>query len=429
MTPQGNFMVAAAIRPGAEPALRALLATLNLSPGVVDPANAVLPFGQFENLHVARLVILADETLADLALFNTSFPDPPLYLAFLGDCDGSGEAMLAEFATRSGAGLRRIFSHCLDFDPSTDLLSWMRAHSYAPAACYINWVGRTVRQIREEAAVHTALRAWLAGQGAAQSTMTAVDIRRRLIGYQRANGPALSPPGPTPAGWYIRHVLNLIAVPLLLVLLLPLLIVIAPFFLFVLRARETSDPVITPRPDPARTAAMAAIEDFQVTNQFSAFGHIKPGRFRGWTLIAVFWLLDFGVRHLYTRGRLARVGTIHFARWVYLDDRRRLLFASNYDGSLDSYMDDFINKVAYGLNLVFSNGIGYPRTAWLLTGGAKHELQFKYFLKRHQVPTQVWYKAYPSLSAADLAGNTMIREGLERASMREDEARAWLALI
>jgi hypothetical protein len=429
MTPQGNFMVAAAIRPGAEQELRALLATLNLSPGVVDPTNAVLPFGQFEHLHVARLVILTDETLADLALYHTSFPDPPLYLAFLGDCDGSGEAMLAEFATRSGAGLRRIFSHCLDFDPSADLLQWMLARSLAPAACYVNWVGRTVRDIREEAALHTALRAWLTEQGAALNGASAVDIRRRLVEYQRVNGPALSPPGPTPVGWYIRHVLNLIAVPLLLVLLLPLTIVGAPFFFFVLRGRETSDPVITPRPDPAHIAIMAAIEDFAASNQFSAFGHIKPGRFRGWTLIAVFWLLDFSVRHLYTRGRLARVGTIHFARWVYLDDRRRLLFASNYDGSLDSYMDDFINKVAYGLNLVFSNGIGYPRTAWLLLGGAKHELQFKYFLKRHQVPTQVWYKAYPSLTAADLASNTMIREGLERASMREDEAREWLALI
>jgi hypothetical protein len=175
--------------------------------------------------------------------------------------------------------------------------------------------------------------------------------------------------------------------------------------------------------------ALAEAEDHQASNQFSAFGHVKPGRLRGWTLIVVFWLLDFGVRHLYARGRLARVGTIHFARWVFLDNRRRLFFGSNYDGSLDSYMDDFINKVAYGLNLVFSNGVGYPRTAWLLSGGAKHEQQFKYYLRRHQVPTQVWYKAYPSLTAADLACNTMIREGLERVSMREDEARAWLALI
>jgi hypothetical protein len=422
-------MVAAAIRPGAETELRALLATLNRSPGVVDPANALLPFGQFERLHVARFVILVDETLADLALYHTSLPDPPLYLALLGDCDGSGEAILADFAARSGAGLRRIFAHCLGFDPNADLLRWMLAHSQSPAACYINWVGRTVHQIREEAALHTVLRAWLAQQGPVLGGMSAVDIRRRLIEHQRHNGPVLSPPEPTPAGWCVRHILNLIAVPLLLVLLLPLLIVGAPFFLFVLRARETSDPVITPRPDPARIATLSTSEDFEASNQFSAFGHVKPGLFRGWTLIAVFWLLDFSVRHLYTRGRLARVGTIHFARWVYLDNRRRLLFASNYDGSLDSYMDDFINKVAYGLNLVFSNGIGYPRTAWLLTGGAKHELQFKYFLRRHQVPTQVWYKAYPNLGAADLAANTMIREGLQRSSMTEDAARAWLALI
>ena len=106
-----------------------------------------------------------------------------------------------------------------------------------------------------------------------------------------------------------------------------------------------------------------------------------------------------------------------------------MLFASNYDGSLDSYMDDFINKVAYGLNLVFSNGVGYPRTEFLLFGGARREIPFKNFLRRHQVPTQVWYKAYPGLTAADLARNTQIREGLEHDAMTEAEARRWLAMI
>jgi hypothetical protein len=112
-----------------------------------------------------------------------------------------------------------------------------------------------------------------------------------------------------------------------------------------------------------------------------------------------------------------------------MDNHRRLLFASNYDGSLDSYMDDFINKVAYGLNLVFSNGVGYPRTKFLLSGGAKEEMTFKYYLRRHQVPTQVWYKAYPGVTTADLARNTEIREGLESQTMTEAEARRWLAMI
>ena len=73
--------------------------------------------------------------------------------------------------------------------------------------------------------------------------------------------------------------------------------------------------------------------------------------------------LDYATRHVFNRGNLAGVKTIHFARWVFLDGRRRMFFASNYDGSLESYMDDFIDKVAWGLNLVFSNGVGYPRRA------------------------------------------------------------------
>ena len=114
------------------------------------------------------------------------------------------------------------------------------------------------------------------------------------------------------------------------------------------------------------SGALAALEDHDVTNQFTVFGDLKPGLFRRWLTVFLLWLLDYSARHIYNRGYLTRVQTIHFARWVFLDDRRRLFFASNYDGSLESYMDDFINKVAWGINLVFSNGIGYPRTDWLI---------------------------------------------------------------
>jgi hypothetical protein len=92
-------------------------------------------------------------------------------------------------------------------------------------------------------------------------------------------------------------------------------------------------------------------------------------------------------------------------------------------------MDDFINKVAFGLNLVFSNGIGYPHTDFLINAGAKDERTFKNYIRRHQVPTDVWYKAYPNLTTFDLARNACIREGFARKSMEDDEIREWLALI
>jgi hypothetical protein len=294
-----------------------------------------------------------------------------------------------------------------------------------PATQYVNWVGRTVRQIREEAALHALLRERVvAFQG-----RPPLEMRRQLIASVQREGPLLSPSDPTPLAWQARKLGNMVGVPLALLALSPLFVIGAPWFLWVLRRREKADPVIAPRPTTEHVQSLSVLEDHDVSNQFSAFGSVKPGRFRLWTLRFIFWVLNFSTRQLYTRGRLARVGTIHFARWVFMDNRRRLLFASNYDGSLDSYMDDFINKVAYGLNLVFSNGVGWPRTRYLLSGGAKDEMNFKHYLRRHQVPTQVWYKAYTGLTAADLARNTMIRQGLQARSMSEAETRRWLAMI
>jgi len=106
-----------------------------------------------------------------------------------------------------------------------------------------------------------------------------------------------------------------------------------------------------------------------------------------------------------------------------------MVFASNYDGSLDSYMDDFINKVGFGLNVVFSNGIGYPTTNWLVLDGCKDEQKYKYVLRRHQLPTEVWYKAYPGLSVFDLKRNTLIRQGIGQSSMSDEELRQWVALF
>ncbi len=141
------------------------------------------------------------------------------------------------------------------------------------------------------------------------------------------------------------------------------------------------------------------------------------------------YLLNWSARHVFGRGYLTRVQTIHFARWVFLDDGRRMLFASNYDGSLESYMDDFINKVAWGLNLVFSNGVGYPRTDWLIKGGAEHETRFKRYLRNRQQPIEVWYKAYPGLTAFDLAENHALRLGLERRPVGARALRRWLERI
>ena len=50
----------------------------------------------------------------------------------------------------------RIFSHCQGLAPDADLVPWMKQHSIgsAGAANYVNWLGRTVQQVREEAVLY-----------------------------------------------------------------------------------------------------------------------------------------------------------------------------------------------------------------------------------------------------------------------------------
>lgn len=426
-------MVVAPLDANREGELRNLLVSMNFRPGVVNPQNAIVPFGQFDRLHFARFLILADPTLDDIREYEVPPPTAVASLAFLGDCDGDASDFLPDLVRRAGNGLRQIFAHCQGFIPSGDLLQWMKDHSQPPAAMYVNWVGRTVQQIDEESALRNALVEYLDRHGVALAMQSPRQIWEKLIAFVNEEVEAgrltLTPPQPTPFGWWLRNLVHCIAVPIILLLLAPILLLYLPIFVFQLRRREKRDPEILPRPDLSHVKQLADLEDHDVTNQFSALGSVKPGHFRRWTVTFLVWILDYGARHIFNRGHLTRVNTIHFARWVFLDDKQRLFFASNYDGSLESYMDDFINKVAWGLNLVFSNGVGYPRTNWLILDGAKDEQKFKRYIRRHELPTEVWYNAHPGLTAFEMERNSRIREGVEKTFMADNEIREWLKLI
>ena len=433
MTPQSNFMVLAPVTSGRVDELRQVLASMNGLPGTANPNNPVIPFAQFETLHFARLLLLEDKTLDDITHYGLPRVNYPVYLALLADFDGERSAFVGELLQKAENGLRQIFSFCEGFGATTDLRAWMDAHSAPPATAYVNWIGRTSREVKEEAALHDALVNYAAQNSARLASMSPADAQKTLTEYVRSEEQAgrltLTPGKPTPLSWQLRNLVNLLGVPLVLLLLTPFLLIYLPVFLIQLRWHEKHDPDIAPRIDPVHAHQLAVLEDHDVTNQFSAMGSLKPGLFRRWTLAFILWVIDYTARHIYGRGRLARVSTIHFARWVFLDNKRRLLFASNYDGSLESYMDDFINKVGFGLNVVFGNGIGYPATRFLLLDGAKNEQKFKYVLRRHELATEVWYNAHPGLTALDRHRNTLIREGAEKVSMSDEEARRWLQLI
>ena len=426
-------MILAPIVPSRLAELRGLLDSMNAAPGCVNPNNPLVPFAQFYTLHFARFVILDDRTVGDLRIYGLPVRTHPLYLAFLGDIDGEEEAFLNELVRRAPDGLRAIFSCCHGFASDTDLMAWMKLLRSPPSAAYVNTRGRTVRRIREEAALQDAIECHLASQVSSFEGLPPREIHAQLKRFVEAEKSAgrltLSDEEPTPVDWQIKKILHMIGMPLLLLLASPLLILIAPFYLYQLRRLEKTDPEPYIIDGDDHFDTLAESEDHDVTNPYSALGTLKPGLLRLMTIRGVLLVIDYATRHIIQAGRLGRVRTIHFARWVLIGGTERLGFFSNYDGGNESYMDDFINKLGFGLNIFASNGIGYPRTDWLLLGGSADERRFKEFQRRHTALTQVWYKAYPGLTAVDLERNTRIRRGLESSLISEQEAREWLALL
>jgi hypothetical protein len=211
--------------------------------------------------------------------------------------------------------------------------------------------------------------------------------------------------------------------------LLALSLVVALFPLFViyvvmLRARERTDPANIPQLDPAHVLELAAREDHIVQNHMANLRYVKAGSLRLYTMRLVLLAVNL-VARVSTRGQLVGLRSLHFAHWVLIDGGRRLLFLTNYDGSWENYLDDFIDRIAIGLTAIWSNTINFPRTRFLLFGGAKDGARFKATARQTQFYTNVWYSAYPRLTVQAVDNNSAIREDLFT-PLGETETRTWL---
>jgi len=387
--------------------------------------NPLMPFARLSGVHFARLLLLDAAELDGAAVVPQ--------LVFMSDVDAPLRKHVDELVDVLGDGVDMIYRHCEGYPCGATItreqrLSYLRAHIVRADTVYVNTIGRTVQQIQQEAHLRGAIEGFLDRHTQAWPDQGPEQIRAAIQAFVDGDDRlhwARKPAEQPGIWWRIKDRLDLIGLPLLVLLLLPAIIIALPFYLVLLRLHELRDTAECVAPDEAHVEELARLEDHTAQNQFSAIGVVKPGRFRLLTAIIVLWIANWATPHLFKRANLAGVTTIHFARWVFIDGRRRLIFASNYDGSLESYMDDFIDKVAWGLNAAFSNGVGYPRTNWLVQDGARDEMAFKQYIRNHQLPTQVWFAAYPDLTALNIENNARIREGLF-GSLDSAVAEAWL---
>ena len=407
------------VTPGRTDELRSVLGRS----GTGANGSPAFPFARMRGVHFARLVLL-EESEAE------GQPPVPASLLIMSEVDAPLDRHLDELADLAGPALDATFGLCEAYPPQptpANRVAYLQARAMRPEAAYVNTVGRPLEQIRREATLHARIEQFLdehrpslpedpEGVRAEVQSFVRADPDLRWA-MRRAPRPSLRR--------RLREGLHAIGVGVVLALAAPVALALLPFYVIALRRLERSDPAPHIRPTPEHADRLAALEDHGAQNQFSAIGYVKPGTLRRVTIRVVLWLIDCSARHVFVRGSLAGVKTIHFARWTSLDDFRRVIFTSNYDGSLEGYNDDFIDKVAYGLNASFSNGVGYPPTRFLFFDGARREQEFKDYLRRHQIPTQVFYSAYDQLSAVNIENNALIRSGLS-GTLAPSETKTWL---
>jgi hypothetical protein len=390
--------------------------------------GSTLDLASLEGVHFARFVFLEETT--DLQGQRLS----PL-LVYMSDLDISIERHLGDLVDVAGVGIDEVFGCCEGYPEAgqrtrAGRLSFLRGHRIKERAFYVNTVGRTRRQIRQEASLREHLERFVDEHDDLRSKdphEIASALQAHIASDSSLSWARKPPPG-LDLRFRLGELAHMVAVPLVALILLPLLLLAAPFYLISLRLHELRDPAPHLKPGADLVQELAALEDHLVHNPFTAVGLVKPGLLRRLTIDGVLFGISYATRHIFNRGDLAGVKSIHFARWVFLDDNRRVIFASNYDGSLESYMDDFIDKIASGLNIVFSNGFGYPKTRWLIADGARDEQAFKDYLRLHQIPTRVWFSAYGHLTNVNIATNEVIRRGLLDGPAQSDP-REWLQAL
>jgi hypothetical protein len=382
--------------------------------------NDYICFARITSLHFACWALLNnDPNFAPTLVLETSY-------------DGALEDHLQELIREGGRGLDAIYSRCEGYPASgvsspAQVLQYLRAHAVASPAFYIGCPGQTVGSIRNAIAVREEIETFLDAETArgALSGLSASQVYARIVQYIEQEAAVKPQRSPTTLDAQLARshrnllLLILVAVPVLL-LLSPLLLV----WLILLRMHEQKDAKtpVTPLPIDRR---LFEKEDIFVQNHLTTLVNVRPGAFRLWTLKAILWIVSLLARTYFITGNLGGIPTIHFARWILMDNDRRLLFFSNYDGSWASYLGDFVDKANYGLTAVWSNTESFPPASFLFFGGAQHIEAFKQWSREHNVYAAVWYSAYPDETIVNLRNDVQIRDTLGK-PLSDDEAKAFL---
>jgi hypothetical protein len=403
--------------------------------------KALLPFSKIKGIHFCRFVILP-------AFQNDKGVQVPPQLVYSSNIDVSLDAHLKAIRTSgAAAGFAAVFSCCKGYQTSgtaeDGVEAFIRRNKKKVHTFYRAYRGLSVDIIESERVLNETIQAHL--QSKSFRDLPVADIKKDIEAHvahtlpDRKDGEVIK---------LTSYSMLKTAGLLLVQLILPLAaILVAAHYLHIfwyalaaiialiiagviyLRHLENHDPEL-PAADKnyEKIRGLVAMEDKIVQNQLTHLAVIKRGAFRRTLQALALWALDKLAIYNFNKGKLGGIGTIHFARWSIIDGGQRLLFFSNFDGSWENYLGDFVDRAAFGLTLAWSNNEEFPRTKWLVTKGAANEELFKSWARKYQQPTQVWYSAYKNLTVSNIYRNHRIALGIGK-SMNDQEIKEWLKLF
>src|ERR1700688_3734081 len=88
-----------------------------------------------------------------------------------------------------------------------------------------------------------------------------------------------------------------------------------------------------------------------------------------------------------------RIATVHDLRFVIFDNDTRMIFASTFDGSWETYINDFATILPEEIDLLFHECAGYPGI---------HSPDIKDWIVQQQVSALAFYSAYPEASVREV---------------------------
>jgi Dyp-type peroxidase family len=160
-------------------------------------------------------------------------------------------------------------------------------------------------------------------------------------------------------------------------------------------------------------------------NHLMAVGTLKPGLLRILTHTLALWGIRVLIQSKFRPGFVKNMGTIHYARWWRVPGTNKAAFFSNFDGSWESYLEDFVTRASFGMTAAWSNWQGFPPTKFLIFKGATDGGRFKRWVRTQQQVAPFWYSRFPTLTTDHIRNNALIHRGVAKARTHT-QAEEWL---